>query len=217
MGVTDGAAGDAPATTDASDAPAADGPRTVMTFFITSTGSGAMGGNLGGIAGADAKCQMLGAAAGNGGRTWRAYLSTSASGGMPAVNARDRIGMGPWNNQAGTVIAANLVALHTPAMNMINAQNGLDERGQTVPANQHDILTGSTEEGMAFPEIPDRTCMNWTSNSMGTAWVGHYNRMGIAATAPQMSWVSSHATPNCTQAGIMQVGGAARLYCFAIN
>jgi hypothetical protein len=205
------------AASDAPDAPAGDlAGRTMMTFFITSTGSGAMGGNLGGLAGADAKCQMLATAVGAGGRTWHAYLSTAAAGGMPAVNARDRIGAGPWHNQKGVMIAADLAALHVPATNLISVANGLDETGMAIPTNQHDIATGSTAEGMLAPGA-DTTCANWTSNAATgvTARVGHFNRMG-GGEAPT-SWNSAHATPNCTQASIQQVAGAARTYCFAVN
>lgn len=210
-GGSDASPVDVPAVADGGDAPAGDAGRTMMTFFITSTGTGPMGGNLGGIAGGDAKCQMLATAAGAGGRTWRAYLSATAEGAMPAVNARDRIGTGPWVNAMGTMIAANLDALHTPAMNMINLQNGRDERGMMVPTNEHDIMTGTTAMGMA----DTTTCMNWTSNAAGVSGrMGHFNRMG--GGADPMSWNSAHPTV-CTPGAIMNAAGAGRIYCFAIN
>jgi len=174
-----------------------------------------MGGNLGGIAGADAKCQSLAAAAGQGSKTWHAYLSTSAA---PAVNARTRIGSGPWFNARGVMIAASVAQLHDEGgMNALSATNSLDQNGAAVPNNQHDMLTGSTVAGMAFPATPDRTCADWTSNATTgvTGQVGHANRAG-GGDIPT-SWNSAHATPNCSQASIMGVGGAGRFYCFAIN
>lgn len=249
-GTTDGGAVDAPATDGgAVDAPPP-GPEalprpdiapidvtqvetgtaaTTMSFFITSTGSGVMGGNLGGLTGADLKCQTLAAAVGMGHKTWRAYLSTSAGGG-PAVNARDRIGTGPWHNQRGIQIAANLTELHGEAI-FLNLDTALDERGMRVPGrgtptaeggNQHDILTGSTLDGMALPPMPDVTCSNWTSaaprsdaGGVPTAQVGHFDRVG-GGVNPQ-SWNSAHATPACDQTALMSVGGAGRFYCFATN
>jgi hypothetical protein len=192
------------------------GSVATFSFFVTSTGSGAMGGNLGGLTGADMKCQMLASAVGAGNRTWHAYLSLS---GASPVNARDRIGAGPWYNVRGVKIADNLANLHEgdAGMNNLNAQTALDENAAAVPANQHDILTGSTLDGQAMPAAPDVTCAGWTSNNAGTAQVGHVNRMGTSPPPNNTSWNSAHATPNCTQAGIQQVGGAGRLYCFAIN
>jgi multiple sugar transport system substrate-binding protein len=166
-----------------------------MSFFVTSTGSGAMGGNLGGLAGADAKCEMLAAAVGAGGKGWKAYLSTN----MPAVNAKDRIGTGPWRNQRGQMVAANVTAL----LAGIPANQVVDEKGGTVPGNEHDILTGSALDGT--PQ-PNQTCGNWTS-TMGQSRVGHSD--GAAAGR-----FSAHAS-GCTQAGIRATAGAGRIYCFA--
>jgi hypothetical protein len=220
-----------------SDVPRVDGgPVTTMSFFITSTGSEAMGGNLGGLAGADMKCQTLATAVGLGAKTWRAYLSAHAVGGTAAVNARDRIGAGPWYNYNGIQIAASVVDLHTGgaiSAPRLNLDTGLDEKGVQVPArgapnppgNQHDILTGSDFEGMALPATPDRTCANWTSNAgpqvdggaaVPTAQVGHYDRAGGSVQTGN-SWNSAHATPACDQASIARVGGAGRFYCFATN
>ena len=196
------------------------GATSLFSFFVTSTGSGALGGNFGGLAGADAKCQMLATAVGAGARTWHAYLSLS---GPTAVNARDRIGAGPWYNVRGVKIADNLTHLHEEGdagMNGINAMTALDEKGGTVPTanpNEHDIVTGTGLDGRALPAAPDVTCAGWTSSSAGTAEVGHENRDGTNALPNRTYWNASHTTPNCTQAGFQQVGGAARLYCFAIN
>ena len=204
-------------------------PAVNMSFFITSTGSGAMGGNLGGLPGADTKCQTLAAAVGMGHKTWRAYLSTSAGMGAP-VNARDRIGTGPWHNHAGVQIAANLTELHGVAP-FLNLETALDERGMRVPGrgtpmaeggSQHDILTGATLDGLAMPPMPDVTCSNWTNAAarsdggvVPAAQVGHFDRVG-AGTNPQ-SWNSAHATPACDQSALASVGGAGRFYCFATN
>jgi hypothetical protein len=194
-------------------APRGDGGGSSMSFFITSTGTGMMGGNLGGLAGADDKCKMLATAVGAGNRTWRAYLSTTAMGGQAAVNARDRIGKGPWFNVKGVMIAPSIEALHDPMMNMISLANGLDEKGNMIPTSEHDIMTGSTPDGMV---VANGTCANWTSN--GTAAmgrVGHFNRAG-GGEIPT-SWNSAHLTPNCTPESIKQVAGAARTYCFAAD
>jgi hypothetical protein len=202
-----------------------------MSFFVTSIGKGD-GGNLGGIAGADAQCQMLAAAAGRGGVTWHAYLSTQ---GPNAVNARDRIGSGPWYNQRGQVIAGSVAELQGDTIeqarigNFINGANSLDEKGQPVPNNEHDMLTGSTLDGRAYTDnTRDYTCNNWTSNQAGnlppgrvpdpqpvgmpSARVGHADKGNIVP-----SWNSSHPTPGCSQMNFVQVGGAGRLYCFAVN
>jgi hypothetical protein len=208
-----GAGGSAGGATDA-------GVAGLFGFFVTSTGSGALGGNFGGLAGADAKCQMLAAAVGAGARTWHAYLSLS---GPTPVNARDRIGTGPWYNVRGVKIADDLAHLHEEGdagMNGINGTTALDENGGTVPIanpNEHDIVTGSGLDGRALPATPDVTCAGWTSNSAGTAEVGHENRNGTNPLPNRTYWNASHTTPNCTQAGFQMVGGAARLYCFAIN
>jgi hypothetical protein len=193
-----------------------DSPPPELGFFVTSVGLG-NGGNLGGLAGADAHCQALAAAAGAGHRTWRAYLSTQ---GANAVNARDRIGSGPWANAKGVIIATNVDNLHYDNSN-INFEHALDEHGNQFSSRldgdpdttEHDILTGSRLDGTAFPPGEDRTCNNWTSNSAGSAMVGHADRYSFAA--PGAPWNSSHATPGCTQQNLISVGGAGLLYCFA--
>ena len=153
-----------------------------MTFFVTGNGPG-KGADLGGIEGADQHCQTLAARHGAGGKTWRAYLSTQPADGKPAVNARDRIGNGPWQNFKGTVVAANLDELHSDN-NKLGFDNSLSERGLIIPGvgfapNRHDVLTGSTAEGRAFPAGEDRTCRNWTSSTQGAAMVGHIDKMGL--------------------------------------
>jgi hypothetical protein len=232
-----GAVADASATPDATttaDASADAGAASLFSFFVSSVGSGDAGGDLGGLTGADAKCQMLAAAVGAGGRTWHAYLST---GGATPVNARDRIGPGPWYNVRGVKIAGDLAQLHEEGdagMNGISATTALDENGNSVPTgtagttNQHDILTGSDTGGRALPDSPDRTCAAWTSSlasgaaapdggPVPTAQVGHENRTGTNQPPASMSWNSSHATPGCAAADLARVGGAGRLYCFATD
>lgn len=183
-----------------------------MTFFLTSKGVGD-GANLGGLEGADAHCQSLAEAAGATGRTWRAYLSTSGEG---AVNARDRIGAGPWVNAKGVEIAANVEELHSPA-NKINKETALDEHGNVVKGrgdqpNQHDMLTGSQQDGTAFPAGEDRTCRNWTSNGDGSAMVGHHDLMG---TSDINLWNYAHPSRGCSQENLVGTGGAGLFYCFA--
>ena len=158
----------------------ADAQQADMTFFITSAGPG-KGGDLGGLAGADAHCQALAQAAGAGNKTWRAYLSTNGRGGANAVNARDRIGNGPWQNAKGAVIATSVDGLHSN--NKISKANALDEKGQPIKVrgdrpNMHDILTGSDKDGRAFPPNMDLTCRNWTSSESGVAMLGHADREG---------------------------------------
>jgi len=191
-----------------------------MTFFITSTG-GPDGANFGGIEGADKHCQDLAAKAGAGGKTWRAYLSTQAVGGKPAINARDRIGKGPWANTEGVQIAANVDDLHTDA-NKINVETGRAENGRRIPGrlfviNQHDILTGSSSDGRALAPDKDMTCGNWTKNGEGTAMVGHHDRMGLRDDAPSKSWNASHPSRGCSLSALKRSGGAGLLYCFAAN
>lgn len=189
-----------------------------MGFFITSRTLGD-GGNLGGLAGADAHCQALATEAGAGNRTWRAYLSTQGPG---AVNARDRIGTGPWANAKGVIMATNLDSLHYDNSNF-NWEHTLDENGNQFDTRidddydttEHDALTGSQLDGTAFPAGEDRTCNNWTSNSTGSAWVGHADRYSFAV--PGSPWNSSHGTPGCTQQNLISVGGAGLLYCFATD
>jgi hypothetical protein len=189
-----------------------------MRFFITSAGSG-KGGDLGGLAGADNLCQMLAQAAGAGGKTWRAYLSTQGPG---AVNARDRVGPGPWQNAAGVVIAQNVAELH--GANNINKETALTENGEVVKGrgdtpNMHDILTGSGPDGTAFPAGADRTCGNWTSSGQGAAMVGHHDRQGLRDDEPSKSWNSSHPTRGpdggCSQNDLRSTGGNGLFYCFA--
>ena len=188
-----------------------------MTFFVTSAGSG-KGANLGGLSGADQICQTLAAKAGAGDHTWRAYLSTSANGMGTAVNARDRIGRGPWQNAKGVVIAQNVENLH--GTNNLNKETALTEKGEKVNGrtdqpNLHDILTGSQADGRAFSGEKDMTCSNWTSSGEGAAMVGHHDRMGLNTEPPALSWNSSHPSRGCSQDALRATGGAGLLYCFA--
>ncbi|MNP01689.1 hypothetical protein D3C76_935130 [compost metagenome] len=190
-----------------------------MTFFITSHGPG-KGADLGGLAGADKFCQELGASGGAGKHTWRAYLSTSAAGGAAAVNARDRIGNGPWQNAKGVVIAKDLAQLH--GENNLNKQTGLDEHGQEVKGrgdepNMHDMLTGSQPDGTAFTDGTDHTCSNWTNSGEGVAQVGHHDRIGLRDDAPAKSWNSSHPSRGCSSDALAATGGAGLFYCFAAD
>jgi len=188
-----------------------------MGFFITSRSLGD-GGNLGGLAGADAHCEALAGAAGST-RTWAAYLSTQGPG---AVNARDRIGSGPWANANGVIMARDVESLHYDNSNF-NWEFTLDENGNQFASridgdpdfSEHDVLTGSRIDGTAFPPGQDQTCNNWTSNSEGSARVGHADRYSFMT--PGSPWNSAHGTPGCTQANLVQVGGAGLLYCFATD
>ena len=188
------------------------------TFFVTSAGSG-KGGDLGGIAGADQHCQNLAQAAGAGGKTWRAYLSSNTpAGGGQVTNARDRIGNGPWQNAKGVVVAKDVNDLHTNPN--INKETLLDEKGERVKVrgdtpNMHDILTGSTMEGRAFPANMNLTCNNWSSSTFGSAMLGHGDREGIADTVYQHSWNAAHMSRDCTQPGLVATGGNGLFYCFA--
>ncbi|MDE0627807.1 MAG: hypothetical protein OXH99_15545 [Bryobacterales bacterium] len=189
-----------------------------MSFFITSEGSGD-GANLGGLAGADAHCQKLAQAAGSGGKTWRAYLSASAADGKPAVNARDRIGSGPWFNAKGIQVAANLDELHYSNVGL-SKENSLNEMGKVVNGrgdspNQHDILTGSQLDGTAFTDDADHTCGNWTKNGDGSAQVGHHDRTG-GGQVPS-SWNAAHGSRGCGQANLVATGGNGYFYCFATD
>ncbi len=192
-----------------------------MTFFVTSVGSG-KGADLGGLAGADRHCQTLAAAAGAGNRTWRAYLSNSAMGRAPAVNAIDRIGRGPWQNAKGAVIATDIENLHGTSSNLTK-QPLLTEKGAVVNGrgdkpNMHDILTGSQTNGLAFPPGDDLTCGNWTkSGADGAAQVGHSDRQGLSDDYYAKSWNSSHRSRGCSQDALRSSGGAGLFYCFAIN
>lgn len=195
-------------------------PRQPMSFFVTSVGKGD-GANLGGLAGADAHCQALGAAAGRADAVWRAYLSTQGPG---AVNARDRIGAGPWHNARGQVISADNGVLHGDTIeqarigNPIGKQLALNEKGELVNGvgdkpNQHDVLTGSTPDGRAFTDAADHTCGNWTGNSTGTAQVGHHDKQG----GGNSSWNSTHPSRGCSQDNLIASGGAGLFYCFAVK
>jgi hypothetical protein len=190
-----------------------------MTFFITSVGPG-KGADLGGLAGADKQCQALAQAAGAGSGSWRAYLSASAADGKPAVNARDRIGKGPWQNSKGVVIAKNVEELH--GKNNLNKETALSEKGERINArgdkpNMHAILTGSQPDGRAFTGSEDHTCGNWTSSSDGAAMVGHHDRMGLRDDESSRSWNSSHASRGCSQDALRGSGGNGLFYCFLAN
>jgi len=194
-----------------------------MSFFVTSAGSG-KGADLGGLAGADRLCQQLAQAAGAGNHTWHAYLSTQAADGQPAVNARDRIGRGPWQNGKGIVIAKNVDDLH--GQNNLTKQTALTEKGDVVNGrgdtpNKHDALTGTQPDGRAFPPGDDKTCHNWTSSTQGAAMVGHIDRQGLRDDEASHSWNSSHLSRGpdggCSQADLRSTGGDGLFYCFAAN
>ena len=205
----------------ATGAPTQQQPQQPMGFFITSVGKGD-GANLGGLAGADEHCLTLARAAGAGSRTWHAYLSAAAAAGQPTVNARDRIGNGPWYNAKGALIAWNVSDLHGDVhrdRNSINKEFALNEKGLPVNGrgdtpNQHDILTGSDSHGRAvLGSAANTTCNNWTSNAAGSAMVGHHDRAG----GSNSSWNAAHASRSCSQADLVLTGGAGLLYCFAAN
>jgi hypothetical protein len=197
------------------------GPQQPMTFFVTSQGSG-NGANLGGLKGADQRCQMLAAAAGAGSRTWHAYLSTQAEDGKPAINARDRIGLGPWYNSKGARIAKDLADLHGDTLELarigssLTKITALTEKGEMIAGppddnQRHDILTGSQADGKAFTDAADHTCHNWTSSGEGSAQIGHPDHTG----GPNTSWNSAHASRGCSQESLKTMGGAGLFYCFA--
>jgi len=194
-----------------------------MTFFVTSAGSG-KGADLSGLAGSDRICQQLAQAVGAGTHTWHAYLSTQAADGQPAVNARDRIGKGPWQNVKGVVIAKDVGELHGD--NNITKQTALTEKGDVVNGrgdtpNRHDALTGSQPDGTAFPAGDDKTCHNWTSSTQGAAMLGHIDRQGLRDDAQSHSWNSSHLSRGpdggCSQNDLRSTGGDGLFYCFAAN
>ena len=194
------------------------GAKSVTRFFVTSKGVG-RGGDLGGLAGADAHCQALAKAEGAGDHTWRAYLSVSARDGQPSVNARDRIGPGPWYNAEGLLIAADVGDLHLGKAD-ISKQTAVTERldqvnGVNDSPNQHDILTGSRPDGTAFSGTEDLTCGNWTSSGSGRAQLGHHDRQGAGAGVD--SWNSVHPSRGCSQDDLRVTGGAGLFYCFAID
>ena len=195
-------------------------PPQPMGFFITSAGPG-KGADLGGLAGADQHCQTLAAAAGAGNRTWHAYLST---GGPNAVNARDRIGQGPWYNAKNARVAQNVADLHGDTLdqarigNNLTKATALTEKGDPIHGvgdtpNTHDMLTGSQADGRAFPGTDDHTCQNWTSGAAGTAQLGHHDRTGGGNT----SWNSTHPSRGCSQENLVSTGGAGLFYCFAVQ
>ena len=200
---------------------AAEAQQADMTFFVTSAGSG-QGANLGGLDGADRLCQTLAQAVGAGAKTWRAYLSTQAANGATAVNARDRIGRGPWQNVKGVVIAKDVADLHGSANNLTK-QTALTEKGTVVNGrgdtpNIHDVLTGTQPDGTAYPAGSDMTCGNWTKGGAdGAAMVGHHDRMGLNEEPPAKSWNSSHPSRGCSQDALKTTGGAGLFYCFAAN
>jgi hypothetical protein len=192
----------------------------VMTFFITSVGKGS-GADLGGLEGGDAHCAALARAAGSTLTNWRAYLSTSLGGGDAGVNARDRIGRGPWHNAKGAMIAKSVEDLHSDNVNLTK-QTALNEKGEVVsgrgdPVNVHDILTGSDPQGMFSTAGGDTTCGNWTKSADGSAIVGHHDRVGLKDTRHMKSWNSSHGSRGCSQDHLKASGGAGLFYCFAAN
>lgn len=192
-------------------------PSVALSFFVTSVGRGD-GGDLGGLAGADAHCQKLATAVGRGGVTWHAYLSTQ---GTNAVNARDRIGNGPWFNANGEQVAKDVGDLHGDTLelarigNAIHRRSAVNEKGEQIPENPlvHDMLTGTQPDGRTYTDGMDHTCNNWTSDSNGSAQLGHHDRTGLANT----SWNSSHASRGCNEMDLAATGGAGLFYCFAVN
>ena len=200
--------------------------REGMSFFVTSTGSG-KGADLGGLDGADRHCQSLARATGSKDRNWRAYLSATGSGGYPSVNARDRIGRGPWQNAKGVVVASNVDQLH--GTNNLTKETALNEKGEMVNGrtekpNMHDMLTGSMPDGRAITASGDSTCSNWTTSGAGAAMLGHHDRQGLRDDDASKSWNSSHLSrptkegaPGCSQAALQGTGGNGLFYCFAAN
>ena len=193
-------------------------PRSHPLSFVVTSANPGRGADFGGLAGADRHCQALATSAGAGGKTWRAYLSTTGAGG---TNARDRIGRGPWFNAKGVQIAGSVDELH--GTNQLNKQTALTEKGEVVagrgdPVNMHDILTGSTPDGRAtMGGSADTTCGNWTRSGEGSAIVGHHDRMGLNTEPPALSWNSSHGSRGCGMDALKATGGAGLLYCFAAN
>jgi hypothetical protein len=210
----------------AAQRPASAQTTAATTFFVTSIGIG-NGANLGGVAGADNHCQELAQAAGANApamKTWHAYLSTQAADGKTAINARDRIGKGPWQNSKGVVIARDVAELH--GANNLTKQTALSEKGDVINGrgdtpNRHDMLTGSQPDGTAFTPGEDRTCKNWTSSTQGSAMLGHADRMGLRDDDASKSWNSSHPSRGpeggCSQADLKSTGGDGLMYCFAVN
>jgi len=192
----------------------ASAPSNPMSFFVTSAGSG-KGADLGGLAGADAHCEKLAASVGAGGKGWRAYLSTT---GATGVNARDRIGSGPWVNAKGVTIASDIASLH--GNNNLSKQTALTEKGELINGrgdtpNTHDMLTGSTPDGRAVADAGDSTCGNWTRSGEGSAWLGHHDRMGLRDDDASRSWNASHPSRGCSREALKSTGGDGLFYCFA--
>ena len=195
------------------------GGKSDLGFFVTSSGPG-KGADLGGLAGADQQCQMLASKVGAGDKTWRAYLSTQPVGSTAGVNARDRIGKGPWKNAKGEVIAKDVAELH--GANNLTKQTALTEKGTVVNGrgdtpNMHDVVTGTQADGTAFPAGEDRTCGNYTKSGAGSVMVGHSDRTGLDESAPAKSWNASHPSRGCSQDDLKGTGGNGFLYCFATN
>jgi hypothetical protein len=195
------------------------GGKTGMSFFVTSAGPG-KGADLGGLAGADKQCQTLATAAGAGNRTWRAYLSQQPTSNVAGVNARDRIGKGPWINAKGVVIATDVDNLHSA--NNISKATALTETGAGVNGrgdtpNMHDVLTGSQPDGRLIAGNVNTTCGNWTQSGEGSAMVGHHDKTGLDESVPAKSWNSSHMTRGCSADALKATGGAGLFYCFAAD
>ncbi|MEP7100242.1 MAG: hypothetical protein ABI781_07015 [Burkholderiales bacterium] len=195
------------------------GTKTGMSFFVTSTGPG-KGADLGGLAGADAQCQKLASAAGAGNRSWRAYLSQQPTANVPGINARDRIGKGPWMNAKGVVVATDVENLH--GANSLSKQTALTETGAVVNGrgdtpNMHDILTGSQPDGRFIAGNVNTTCGNWTQSGEGSAMLGHSDKTGLDESVPAKSWNSSHMSRGCSADALKATGGAGLLYCFAAD
>ncbi len=206
---------------------AEESPKPPLGFFVTSTGLG-KGADLGGLAGADAHCQKLASGVSAGNRTWRAYLSTQAEGDQPAVNARDRIGNGPWANANGAIVANDVAHLHGDTVelgqlgNNVHRTTNLTEKGAQINGvgatpNQHDVITGSKPDGRAYTDAADHTCKNYTSSGDGTVQLGHSDRTNRGATGGNVSWNSTHASKGCSQDNLVSTGGAGYFYCFAAD
>lgn len=211
----------------AQQAAAPSAPPPPLGFFVTSTGVG-KGADLGGLAGADAHCQKLAASAGAGNRSWRAYLSTQAGGGQPAVNARDRIGKGPWANAKGAIVANSVAHLHGDTVELgqlgsnLHRTTALTEKGNPIKGvgetpNEHDVITGSRPDGTAYADAADHTCKNYTSSGEGSVRVGHSDRTNRGATGGNVSWNSTHDSRGCSQENLVSTGGAGYFYCFAAD
>ena len=202
-------------------------PKPPLGFFVTSTGLG-KGADLGGLAGADAHCQKLATEVGAGNRVWHAYLSTQEDGDKPAINARDRIGNGPWANAKGAIVANDLAHLHGDTVelgqlgNNVHRTTTLTEKGDQIKGvgettNQHDLITGTKPDGRAYTDSSDHTCKNFTSSTEGTVQVGHSDRTNRGATGGNVSWNSTHASRGCSQENLVSTGGAGYFYCFAAD